>query len=68
MNGFCRALQCFYGAQFDPGNDEWVAIKVYRDGVPIRLASFKTEDEAEDCAGLEHLNDLEANGQLGVGA
>jgi hypothetical protein len=43
-------MNCFYGAQFDPGNDEWVAIKVYRDGNPITLGRFKTEREAEDFA------------------
>lgn len=68
MNGFCRTLDCFYDAQFDPGYDEWVAIKVYRDGNPIELGRFKSEDEAEGCAGLEHESDIEANGQFGVGA
>lgn len=47
MNGMCKTLDCYFGAQFDPGNDEWVAIQVYRDGNPISLGRFPTEEEAE---------------------
>lgn len=69
MNGNCRFLRAFYGAQFNPSDDTWAAIKVYRDGNPIILDhGFTTEEEAEDCAGLAHQADLAANGQFGVGA
>jgi hypothetical protein len=67
-----RNLGCYYGAQFDEGadsNKEWVAIKVYLDGVAIRLCEgFATEDEAEACALMEWFEDREANSQFGVGA
>lgn len=65
---FCRTLSCFFGSAFDPGNDEWLAIKVYLDGNPIELARFPTEDEAEDFAMTERDRELEDNGQFGVGA
>ena len=68
MNGMCKVLDCFYGAQFDPGNDEWVAIKVYRDGNPIELARFATEEEAEQHADQQCNEDLADHGQFGVGA
>jgi hypothetical protein len=50
-------MNCFYGTQFDPGSDEWIAIKVYRDGNPIELARFDTEEEAENCAQAEREQD-----------
>lgn len=69
MNGICRILDCHYGAQFDPSDDTWSAIKVYRDGNPIILdGGFASEEEAEACADLEHESDLQANGRNGVGA
>lgn len=69
MNGYCRTLSCFYGAQFDPSDDTWSAIKVYRDGVPMILdAGLATEEEAEEIAGAEHQQDLQNNGRSGVGA
>ncbi len=39
-----------YDTMFDPGEDHepWTAIKVYRDGNPIELAKFATEEEADD--------------------
>ena len=37
----------FLGPCFDPGTDEWTAILVYRDGNPIELGRFTTEEEAE---------------------
>lgn len=68
-NGFCRTLDCFYGAQPDGDRSEWFAIKVYRDGNPIPLGGpFNTEEEAEACAEAEHEQDLADNGQFGVGA
>lgn len=66
--GLCRILDCIFDVQYDESNDEWVAIQVYRDGVPIHLDRFKTEDEAEACALLERDQQLQANGRLGVGA
>lgn len=64
-----RLLGAFFGAQFDPSDDTWSAIKVYRDGVPIILeAGFKTEDEAEAVASAERATEREANSQFGVGA
>lgn len=69
MNGFCSTLSAFYGAQFDPSDDTWSAIKVYRDGNPLIIDDgFATEDDAEQCATLEHECDLQANGRNGVGA
>ena len=45
-----RTLGCYYGAQFNKGADsgkEWLAIKVYLDGVPLILCEgFATEGEA----------------------
>jgi hypothetical protein len=70
MNGICKVLDCFYGAQFDPGNDEWIAIKVYRDGNTIEICRCATEEEAEKYAGEQHAEaeDLQANSQFGAGA
>lgn len=69
MNGYCHTLSAFYGSQFDPGDDTWHAIVVYRDGNVIQLGGpFATEDEAEDCAAAEHKRELQNNGQFGVGA
>ncbi|MDE2096832.1 MAG: hypothetical protein KGL39_06255 [Patescibacteria group bacterium] len=59
---------CVYYATFDPGTDEWVAIKVYRDGNPIEIARFATQELAEECAAIERQQDEQANGQFGVGA
>lgn len=43
---------CFC-SQFDPSDDTWAAIKVYRDGNPLVIDDgFATQDEAEDCAEL----------------
>lgn len=48
-------------SQFNPSDDTWAAIKVYRDGNPIVLDDgFKTQDEAEDCADLARDAELEA--------
>jgi hypothetical protein len=33
---------------FDPAYDQYVAVKVYQDGNPIRLKAFATRDEAEE--------------------
>lgn len=69
MNRICRILDCHYGAQLDPSDDTWSAIKVHRDGVPIILEDgFPTEEDAEACAALVHEGDLRDNGQFGVGA
>lgn len=69
MPGLCRTLDCFYGAQFDPADDTWAAIKVHRDGSPVILDDgFATEQTAEDCADLAHQSDLQDNSQFGVGA
>lgn len=69
MNGICRVLDCHYGTQFDPSDDTWAAIKVYRDGNPIILDDgFAIEEEAEDCATLAHQSDLQDNDRNGVGA
>lgn len=48
---WCRELQCEYTAIFNPANDTWAAIKVYRDGNEHYLdRGFATEEEAEACA------------------
>jgi hypothetical protein len=65
---YCRTLGCYFGAQFDPGNDEWRAIKVYRDGNEIEIARFGSEDEAELCALHEWQEEFDLNSQFGVGA
>ena len=68
MNRYCHTLSCHYGAQFNPRDDTWAAIKVYRDGVPIVLASgLPTEEDAEQIADMEYESDLLANAQFGVG-
>ena len=59
MNSLCPILDCFYGAIPSGDGDEWVAVKVYRDGNPIELGRFSSQDEAEMCAGLEHESDME---------
>lgn len=59
MNGMCPIPDCFYGAQFNPSDGTWAAIKVCCDGNPIILDDgFASEYEAEDCAAHEHENDL----------
>lgn len=68
MNGICKTLDCFFGSQFDPSEDEWVAIQVYRDGNPIELGRYPTEEEADDAADAERHQQMEAHGQFGVGA
>ena len=71
MNGMCKILDCFYGAQqlTDCPSDGWRAIKVYRDGNEHEIAGpFATEEEAEVCATEEHARDLQDNSQFGVGA
>jgi hypothetical protein len=66
--GMSRIIDCFFGSQFDPGSDEWVAIQVYRDGNVIELARFPTEDEADECADNERKEQEAHHGQFGVGA
>ena len=70
MNGICPILGCFFGAiqSTDCPSDGYEAVQVYRDGNPIILAHFDTEDEAEDCAAAEREQQLAANGQFGAGA
>lgn len=69
MNGYCKTLSAFFGPQFDPSDDTWSAIKVYRDGnVHVLCGGFATEEEAEAFACAEHGRELEDNGQFGVGA
>lgn len=65
---YSRTLGCVFTTQFDPGNDEWLAIKVYHDGNPIELGRFATEDEAEAHAIAEYEGEMEDNSQFGVGA
>jgi len=51
-----RRLGAYFGAQFDEGadaNEAWVAIIVYHDGVPLQLARFASEEDAEACAIME---------------
>lgn len=49
---------CFT-SQFNPSDDTWAAIKVYRDGNPIVLDDgFATEEEADACAELARENEL----------
>lgn len=51
---------CFT-SQFDPSDDTWAAIKVYRDGNPIILDDgFKTQYEADDCADLARADAVQA--------
>jgi hypothetical protein len=69
MNGYCKILGCYFGAQFDPSDDKWHAIQVHHDGNPVDLGGpFDTEDQAECCAGAEHQTQLESNSQFGAGA
>ncbi len=70
MNGICKTLDCFFGAQplTDCPADGYRAIQVYRDGNPIELGVFDTEAEAEQCAAAEREQQLRDNGQFGVGA
>lgn len=60
MNGMCRLLNCFYGAiPADDCRNEWIAVKVYRDGNQITLGGpFHSIEAAEDCAGFYHVRDL----------
>lgn len=47
------AQHVLFTSQFNPSDDTWAAIKVYRDGNPIILDDgFKTQYEADDCADL----------------
>jgi hypothetical protein len=66
--GYCRTLGCIFEVAFDPGDDDWIAVQVYRDGNAIELGRFATEEEAEDFAAAERDRQLEENEQFGVGA
>lgn len=70
MNGICKILDCFYGAQpTDDTEQEWNAIKVDRAGnVELLSGPCLSQEEAEAIAAEEHRLDLENNGQFGVGA
>ena len=70
MNGICKTLDCYYGAiPIDDSHDEWVAVKVRRDGNAERLSGpVPTVEEAEALADKERQADLQANSQFGVGA
>lgn len=69
MANTIHILGCTYDTQFDPSDDTWTAIKVYRDGNPIVLGGpFATEEEADAFACAERDADLQANSQFGVGA
>lgn len=69
MNGICKTLSAFFGPQFNPGDDTWRAIKVYRDGNEHEIGGpFETEEEAEACAAEVHAREIADNGQFGVGA
>jgi hypothetical protein len=69
-NGVCKTLGCYFGTQplTDCPADGYRAIQVYRDGNPIELGVFDTEEEAEACARASHAEQLADNGQFGVGA
>ena len=61
MNGYCISLRAYFGTQqmTDCPSDGWRAIKVYRDGNVIPLGGpFRTEEEAEGCAGYFHALEL----------
>lgn len=69
--GYSHTLGCYFGSCFDEGADSdqaWAAIQVYRDGNPIELARFATEDEAEDFAAAEMARQMQDHSQFGVGA
>ena len=69
MNGFCKTLGCFFGPQFNPSDDTWAAIQVYRDGnVYVLCAGFETEEEAEAYAGECCAEQIIENSHFGVGA
>lgn len=68
---YSHTLGCAFTSIFDEGasaDQAWVSIKVYRDGNPIELARFATEDEAEEFAQIEMNSELADHGQFGVGA
>ena len=61
MNGYSNTLSAFFGPQqlTDCPSDGWRAIKVYRDGNEIEIGGpFATEEEAEECAGRVHEQEL----------
>lgn len=55
-------LSVIYDSILDPGTDEWIAVKVYRDGNPIELGRFATEQEADDCVTIARQTDKDAHG------
>lgn len=62
---FCRELQCEYCTSFNPGDDTWAAIKVFRDGEARYLErGFPTEEEAEACALRHRDEDLKGWGNV----
>lgn len=70
MNGFCKTLDCFFGAiqSTDCPSDGYDAVQVYKDGNQIYLGHYDTEEEAEAAAEEERESQLRDNGQFGVGA
>jgi hypothetical protein len=67
---YCDFLSCYFGAiqSTDCPADGYEAVQVYRDGNPINLGHFDTEEEAEDFALSERGRQLADHGQFGVGA
>jgi hypothetical protein len=41
---------CIFTSIYDPGNEHWTAVKVYRDGNPLPLAHFDHKHDADDYA------------------
>ena len=70
MNGYCKILGGFFGAQpaSDCPSDGYCAIEVYADGNPIDHGTFATEAEAEEHIAMVHAERLAENSQFGAGS
>lgn len=70
MNGICKVLDGYFGAQqaTDCLSDGYYAIEVYRDGNPHLHGHYDTEEEAEAAAAEIHAERLAEHSQFGVGA
>lgn len=66
---FSQILGCVFDTEFNPSDNTWNAIKVYRDGNVIYIdRGFASEEEAEGVVQTAMAEELANNRRFGVGA